>query len=150
MRLGRLFHDEPNIIHIGRPGEGVPLKPGMFFTIEPMINLGKPHVKILSDGWTAVTRDRSLSAQFEHSVGVTSTGFEIFTLSERHGEKPSRREAAGLTGFPNVARHGMVVTDAREIQTAARCVRRNSPLSRPSRTPARAVLRRRTGRAERL
>src|ERR671937_106345 len=86
--LGRLFHDEPNIIHIGRPGEGVPLKPGMFFTIEPMINLGKPHVKILSDGWTAVTRDRSLSAQFEHSVGVTADGVEIFTLSERHGEKP--------------------------------------------------------------
>src|SRR6476469_9168395 len=70
-----------------RPGEGVMLKPGMFFTIEPMINLGKPHVKILSDGWTAVTRDRSLSAQFEHSVGVTATGVEIFTLSERHGEK---------------------------------------------------------------
>ena len=86
--LGRMFHDEPNIIHIGRPGEGVVLKPGMFFTIEPMINLGKPHVKILSDGWTAVTRDRSLSAQFEHSVGVTATGFEIFTLSQRHAEKP--------------------------------------------------------------
>src|SRR5689334_10298529 len=72
--VGRLFHDEPNVVHIGRPGEGVVLKPGMFFTIEPMINLGKPHVKILSDGWTAVTRDRSLSAQFEHSVGVTATG----------------------------------------------------------------------------
>ncbi len=86
--LGRMFHDEPNIIHIGRPGEGVALKPGMFFTIEPMINLGKPHVKILSDGWTAVTRDRSLSAQFEHSVGVTATGVEIFTLSQRHAEKP--------------------------------------------------------------
>jgi methionyl aminopeptidase len=86
--LGRMFHDEPNIIHVGRPGEGVALKPGMFFTIEPMINLGKPHVKILSDGWTAVTRDRSLSAQFEHSVGVTPTGVEIFTLSERHAEKP--------------------------------------------------------------
>ena len=86
--LGRMFHDEPNIIHVGRPGEGVMLKPGMFFTIEPMINLGKPHVKILSDGWTAVTRDRSLSAQFEHSVGVTASGFEIFTLSERHKEKP--------------------------------------------------------------
>ena len=64
------------------------VKPGMFFTIEPMINLGKPHVKILSDGWTAVTRDRSLSAQFEHSVGVTANGVEIFTLSERNGEKP--------------------------------------------------------------
>ena len=86
--LGRLFHDEPNIIHVGRPGEGVPLKPGMFFTIEPMINLGKPHVKILSDGWTAVTRDRSLSAQFEHSVGVTQTGVEIFTLSPRQLDKP--------------------------------------------------------------
>src|SRR6266704_157851 len=86
--LGRIFHDEPNIIHVGRPGEGVVLKPGMFFTIEPMINLGKPHVKILSDGWTAVTRDRSLSAQFEHSVGVTANGVEIFTLSQRHGEKP--------------------------------------------------------------
>ena len=69
--LGQLFHDEPNIVHVGRPGEGVVLKPGMFFTVEPMINLGRPHVKVLSDGWTAVTRDRSLSAQFEHSVGVT-------------------------------------------------------------------------------
>ncbi len=86
--LGRLFHDEPNIIHVGRPGEGVTLRPGMFFTIEPMINLGKPHVKVLSDGWTAVTRDRSLSAQFEHTVGVTETGVEIFTLSKRHNEKP--------------------------------------------------------------
>ena len=86
--LGRLFHDEPNIIHIGKPGEGVALRPGMIFTIEPMINLGKPHVKILSDGWTAVTRDRSLSAQFEHSVGVTQTGVEIFTLSARQLDKP--------------------------------------------------------------
>jgi methionyl aminopeptidase len=79
--LGRLFHDEPNILHYGRRGEGVVLKPGMFFTIEPMINLGRPHVKILNDGWTAVTRDRSLSAQFEHTVGVTDDGVEIFTLS---------------------------------------------------------------------
>ena len=79
--LGRLFHDEPNILHYGRPGEGPVLKPGMFFTIEPMINLGRPQVKILSDGWTAVTRDRSLSAQFEHTVAVTETGVEIFTLS---------------------------------------------------------------------
>ncbi len=67
--LGRLFHDEPNIVHVGRPGEGIVLRPGMFFTVEPMINLGRPHVKVLSDGWTAVTRDRSLSAQFEHTVG---------------------------------------------------------------------------------
>ena len=86
--LGRMFHDEPNIIHIGRPGEGVQLKPGMFFTIEPMINLGKPHVKILSDGWTAVTRDRSLSAQFEHTVGVTADGVEVFTFSPAELDKP--------------------------------------------------------------
>ena len=86
--LGRLFHDEPNILHYGRPGEGVPLKPGMLFTIEPMINLGRPHVKLLSDGWTAVTRDRSLSAQFEHTVGVTETGVEIFTLSPRGYHQP--------------------------------------------------------------
>ena len=86
--LGRLFHDEPNIVHVGRAGEGIELKPGMFFTIEPMINLGRPHVKVLSDGWTAVTRDRSLSAQFEHTVGVTETGAEIFTLSPRGLDKP--------------------------------------------------------------
>ena len=79
--LGRLYHDEPNILHYGKRGEGVVLKPGMFFTIEPMINLGRPHVKILADGWTAVTRDRSLSAQFEHTVAVTDSGSEIFTLS---------------------------------------------------------------------
>ena len=82
--LGRLFHDEPNILHYGQKGQGVPLREGMFFTVEPMINLGKPQVKILSDGWTAVTRDRSLSAQFEHAVGVTRDGCEIFTLSP-HG-----------------------------------------------------------------
>jgi methionyl aminopeptidase len=81
--LGRLFHDEPNILHYGRHGEGIVLKPGMFFTIEPMINLGRPHVKILGDGWTAVTRDRSLSAQFEHTIGVTETGYEAFTLSPK-------------------------------------------------------------------
>ncbi|MGI9378135.1 MAG: type I methionyl aminopeptidase [Methyloligellaceae bacterium] len=81
--LGRVFHDRPNILHYGNPGEGLKLKSGMLFTIEPMINLGKPHVKILNDGWTAVTRDRSLSAQFEHTVGVTDEGCEIFTLSPR-------------------------------------------------------------------
>ena len=81
--LGRLFHDEPNILHYGRRGEGVPLRAGMFFTIEPMINLGLPGVKVLSDGWTAVTRDRSLSAPFEHSVGVTADGVEIFTASPK-------------------------------------------------------------------
>ena len=86
--LGRLFHDAPNILHYGRPGEGVVLKPGMIFTIEPMINLGKPHVKVLSDGWTAVTRDRSLSAQFEHAIGITDDGCEIFTLSPEGLHKP--------------------------------------------------------------
>jgi methionyl aminopeptidase len=89
--LGRLFHDEPNIVHVGRLGEGIILKPGMFFTVEPMINLGRPHVKVLSDGWTAVTRDRSLSAQFEHTVGVTETGVEIFTLSPKKLDKPPYR-----------------------------------------------------------
>jgi methionyl aminopeptidase len=85
--LGRLFHDEPNILHVGRRGEGIPLKPGMFFTVEPMINLGGPGVKVLADGWTAVTRDRSLSAQYEHTVGVTETGCEIFTLSPTGADK---------------------------------------------------------------
>ena len=79
--LGRVFHDAPNILHFGQPGTGELLQPGMFFTIEPMVNLGKPPVKLLADGWTAVTRDKSLSAQCEHSVGVTESGIEIFTLS---------------------------------------------------------------------
>jgi methionyl aminopeptidase len=81
--IGRLFHDMPNILHYGRPGDGVRLQPGMIFTIEPMVNLGRPHVKVLSDGWTAVTRDRSLSAQYEHTVGVTDAGPKIFTASPR-------------------------------------------------------------------
>jgi methionyl aminopeptidase len=89
--LGRLFHDEPNVVHIGRMGDGLVLKPGMLFTIEPMINLGRPHVKVLSDGWTAVTRDRSLSAQFEHSVGVTDTGVEVFTRSPKGLDRPPYR-----------------------------------------------------------
>ncbi len=86
--LGRAFHEPPNVLHFGRPGEGVVLRPGMFFTVEPMVNAGRPDVKILDDGWTAVTRDRSLSAQFEHTVGVTATGVEIFTLSPRGLHKP--------------------------------------------------------------
>ncbi|WP_043361883.1 type I methionyl aminopeptidase [Belnapia sp. F-4-1] len=80
--LGRVYHDAPNILNYGRRGEGARLRPGMFLTVEPMVNAGRPEVKVLSDGWTAVTRDRSLSAQFEHSVGVTEAGCEIFTLSE--------------------------------------------------------------------
>lgn len=79
--LGRVFHAAPNVLHYGRWGSGPVLEPGMFFTIEPMINLGRPETKVLDDDWTAITRDRSLSAQFEHSVGVTETGCEIFTLS---------------------------------------------------------------------
>ncbi len=79
--LGRVFHDIPNVLHFGRPGEGVSLREGMFFTIEPMINLGTHEVKLLKDGWTAVTKDRSLSAQFEHTIAVTTGGHEIFTLS---------------------------------------------------------------------
>ena len=92
--LGRLFHDEPNILHYGRRGEGIPLKAGMLFTIEPMINLGRPHVKVLSDGWTAVTRDRSLSAQFEHTLGVTKDGCEVFTYSPAGLHQPPY-DAAG-------------------------------------------------------
>lgn len=79
--IGRTFHAAPNVLHYGKPGHGVVLREGMVFTIEPMLNLGRPDVKILEDGWTAVTRDRSLSAQFEHMVGVTPEGCEIFTLS---------------------------------------------------------------------
>ncbi len=79
--IGRLFHDAPEVIHAGRPGTGPELKPGMFFTIEPMINIGRPDCKVLDDGWTAVTRDRSLSAQFEHSIGITDGAPEIFTKS---------------------------------------------------------------------
>ena len=79
--IGRTFHAAPNVLHFGRRGEGPVLRPGMFFTIEPMVNAGRPEVKVLDDGWTAVTRDRSLSAQFEHMVGVTEEGCEIFTIS---------------------------------------------------------------------
>lgn len=92
--LGQQFHDRPNILHYGEPGDGVVLEPGMLFTIEPMINLGKPHVKILPDGWTAVTRDRELSAQFEHTVGVTETGCEVFTYSPGGLHKPPYAIAA--------------------------------------------------------
>ncbi|MFM5907736.1 MAG: type I methionyl aminopeptidase [Novosphingobium sp.] len=86
--LGRLFHDAPEVVHAAHKGTGPVLKPGMFFTIEPMINLGKPGVKLLEDGWTAVTRDRSLSAQFEHSIGITEDGCEIFTASPKGLDRP--------------------------------------------------------------
>lgn len=84
--LGQLFHDEPEVVHAGQAG--TELKPGMFFTIEPMINIGKPTIKFLDDGWTAVSRDRSLSAQFEHSIGITETGCEIFTKSPTGLDNP--------------------------------------------------------------
>ena len=82
--VGRVFHEPPNVMHYGQPGSGLVLRQGMFFTIEPMINAGRPETKVLSDGWTAVTKDKSLSAQFEHTIGVTGDGCEIFTLSP-HG-----------------------------------------------------------------
>jgi methionyl aminopeptidase len=86
--IGRVFHDHPSVLHFGEPGEGVTLREGMFFTIEPMINAGRFEVKILGDGWTAVTKDKSLSAQFEHTVGVTKDGHEIFTLSPAGLDRP--------------------------------------------------------------
>ena len=86
--LGQLFHDAPEVVHVGKPGTGPELRPGMIFTIEPMINIGRPDVKLLDDGWTAVTRDRSLSAQFEHSIGITETGCEIFTTSPAGLDRP--------------------------------------------------------------
>lgn len=86
--LGRVFHDAPNVLHYGKPGTGPVIEAGMFFTVEPMINIGRPDVRMLADGWTAVTRDRTLSAQFEHSIGVTETGIEIFTQSPAGFTKP--------------------------------------------------------------
>jgi len=86
--LGRVFHAAPSVLHYGRSGQGTVLREGMFFTIEPMINAGRYEVKILGDGWTAVTRDKSLSAQFEHSLGVTASGCEIFTLSPKGWHLP--------------------------------------------------------------
>jgi methionyl aminopeptidase len=95
--LGQLFHDRPNILHYrDETSAEIELKPGMLFTIEPMINLGKPHVKLLPDGWTAVTRDRELSAQFEHTVGVTATGCEVFTFSPAGLHQPPYATAASV------------------------------------------------------
>ena len=86
--IGKQFHTPPSVLHYGSPGEGPELKPGMFFTIEPMINIGDWEVKILNDGWTAVTRDKSFSAQFEHTIGITEDGNEIFTLSQNNTAFP--------------------------------------------------------------
>ena len=82
--IGKLFHEEPSILHYGKKDQGMKIKEGMVFTIEPMINAGKFETKVLNDGWTAVTKDKSLSAQFEHTVGITSNGYEIFTLSKKY------------------------------------------------------------------
>mgnify|MGYP005646845271 FL=1 len=86
--LGQTFHCAPTVLHFGMPGTGLTLEPGMIFTIEPMINAGRAETKILGDGWTAVTRDRSLSAQFEHSIGITEGEAEIFTLSPAGHTRP--------------------------------------------------------------
>ena len=86
--IGKLFHEPPNILHYGKKGEGIKLKTGMVFTVEPMINVGTHNTKLLNDGWTAVTKDKSLSAQFEHTVGVTENGFEIFTKSKKNYDQP--------------------------------------------------------------
>ena len=86
--IGKIFHESPNILHYGKKGEGIKLETGMMFTVEPMINEGSFSTKMLKDGWTAVTKDKSLSAQFEHTVGVTDNGFEIFTKSKKKYEKP--------------------------------------------------------------
>lgn len=86
--IGKTFHSAPSVVHYGEPGQGIRLEPGMFFTIEPMINAGDWPTKVLNDGWTAVTRDRSLSAQFEHTLAVTETGFEIFTESPKGWHRP--------------------------------------------------------------
>ena len=92
--LGRVFHEAPSVLHYGNPSDGPIMREGMFFTIEPMVNAGRYEVKVLSDGWTAVTKDRSLSAQFEHTIAVTATGYEIFTLSPAGLHQPPYAEAA--------------------------------------------------------
>ena len=86
--IGKTFHEPPNILHYGKKGEGIKLETGMIFTVEPMINAGLYDTKLLKDGWTAVTKDKSLSAQFEHTIGVTEDGFEIFTKSKKKYDKP--------------------------------------------------------------
>ena len=86
--IGKIFHKPPNILHYGKKGEGAKLETGMIFTVEPMINEGLYNTKLLKDGWAAVTKDKSLSAQFEHTVGVTNDGFEIFTKSKKNYKQP--------------------------------------------------------------
>jgi methionyl aminopeptidase len=85
--IGRIFHEDPQVLHYGEPGTGMELKSGMIFTVEPMVNVGKRHVRLLGDGWTVVTKDRSLSAQWEHTVLVTDTGYEVLTLGATAGAR---------------------------------------------------------------
>jgi methionyl aminopeptidase len=103
--VGRIFHDAPSVLHYGRPEDGPVMREGMIFTVEPMINAGRWEVKILSDGWTAVTKDRSLSAQFEHTVGVTAAGCEIFTLSPAGLHRPPYPTGEAAAATAAVARH---------------------------------------------
>jgi methionyl aminopeptidase len=92
--IGRRFHEEPQVLHYGRPGTGLRLQPGMIFTVEPMINAGKPAIRELADGWTIVTKDHSLSAQWEHTVLVTESGYEVLTVSSGAPPMPQSLEAA--------------------------------------------------------
>ena len=92
--IGRRFHEEPQVLHYGRPGTGLRLQPGMIFTVEPMINAGKPAIRELADGWTIVTKDHSLSAQWEHTVLVTESGYEVLTLSPGAPPMPQSLKAA--------------------------------------------------------
>jgi methionyl aminopeptidase len=92
--IGRRFHEEPQVLHYGRPGTGLRLQPGMIFTVEPMINAGKPAIRELADGWTIVTKDHSLSAQWEHTVLVTESGYEVLTVSAGAPPMPQSLEAA--------------------------------------------------------
>ena len=142
--LGRVFHAAPNVLHYGRWGSGPVLEPGMFFTIEPMINLGRPETKVLDDDWTAVTKDRSLSAQFEHSVGVTETGVEIFTLSPAGRFHPTWAQAAYVSGRPPACggagrrrpcRRGSRRAPARWLRRARRSPRRRARARPPSGSP---------------
>ena len=141
--VGRLFHDEPNIVHVGRPGEGIVLKPGMFFTVEPMINLGRPHVKVLSDGWTAVTRDRSLSAQFEHSVGVTADrrrDFHPVAEGPRQAALSGRKPADAVRRLlrENIA-HGEIAKSGNPVILQTGRVRHRQTLCRLRSAPAGCV-----------
>ena len=119
--IGRRFHEEPQVLHYGRPGTGLKLQPGMIFTVEPMINAGKAGIRQLADGWTIVTKDHSLSAQWEHTVLVTETGYEVLTLSP--GTPPSRSRSKRLR------RRAVASVPARVVE-ARSPARRSAPENR--------------------